>query len=132
MNESPILHMSFGLIFMHTSNKNIRGGFMSGQFIVPISRMPSVSTLKEAENKSSRVQSDVQIPFSDVFRDVYENLAEQQEISDRDALDLSLGNSDDLHNIMINSEAAAIALELTVQITSKALNAYNEIMRMQI
>ena len=94
--------------------------------------MPSVSTLKEAENKSSRVQSDVQIPFSDVFRDVYENLAEQQEISDRDALDLSLGNSDDLHNIMINSEAAAIALELTVQLTSKALNAYNEIMRMQI
>ena len=42
-----------------------------------------------------------------------------------------MGQTDDLHNIMINAEKAAIALELTVQVTSKAISAYNEIMRMQ-
>jgi flagellar hook-basal body complex protein FliE len=42
-----------------------------------------------------------------------------------------MGQSDDLHNVMIQAEQAALALELTVQVTSKAINAYNEIMRMQ-
>lgn len=102
------------------------------QFIVPISQMPPVSTLQETARKASQDRSNIEIPFADVFRDAFENLAEQQDISSRDALDLSLGKSDDLHNIMINSEAAAVALELTVQLTSRAVNAYNEIMRMQV
>ena len=37
----------------------------------------------------------------------------------------------DIFKVMINAEKAAIALELTVQVTSKAISAYNEIMRMQ-
>lgn len=101
-------------------------------FIIPISQMPSVSSLQQTEKINPVSAPDAEIPFSEVFKDAFENLAEQQEISSQDAFDLAFGNTDDLHTIMINSEIAATALELTVQLTSRAVNAYNEIMRMQV
>ena len=67
----------------------------------------------------------------DIFQDIITQAKETQAITDQDSLNLALGQTDDLHNVMINAEKAAIALELTVQVTSKAINAYNEIMRMQ-
>lgn len=72
------------------------------------------------------------MPFQDILQDVIANARETEAIAKQDAIDLALGNTDDIHNIMINAEKAAIALELTVQMTSKAVNAYNEIMRMQL
>lgn len=105
---------------------------MDGRFIIPISRMPSISELHEITRKSPESTGDVEVPFEDVFREMFGNLTEQQEISSNDSLDLFLGQTDDLHNIMINSEIAGLTLELTVQLTSRALNAYNEIMRMQV
>jgi flagellar hook-basal body complex protein FliE len=102
-------------------------------FIVPISQMPPVSSLQEASKiNPASAPAYAEIPFSDVFKDAVGNLQESQKTSAEDALDLALGNSDDLHTVMINSEIAATALELTVQLKSRAVNAYNEIMRMQV
>lgn len=42
------------------------------------------------------------------------------------------GDEVDLHNIVIAGEKARISLELTLQIRNKAMEAYQEIMRMQI
>jgi flagellar hook-basal body complex protein FliE len=103
-------------------------------YIVPISQMPSVSSLGVVtpKNENSSQPVGTELPFSEVIRDTYRNLSEQQEAASQDAFRLAFGQADDLHNIMISAEKASIALELTVQLTSKALNAYNEIMRMQI
>ncbi|NLM62233.1 MAG: flagellar hook-basal body complex protein FliE [Clostridiales bacterium] len=96
--------------------------------------MPPVSSLGAVtpKSESSSTTSKTELPFSEVIREAYRNLTEQQEIAAMDAFELALGETDDLHTLMINAEKASIALELTVQLTSKALNAYNEIMRMQI
>ncbi|MGI6578173.1 MAG: flagellar hook-basal body complex protein FliE [Eubacteriales bacterium] len=102
-------------------------------YIIPITQMPSVSSLEAATPQNeTNTSSGISLPFSEVIKDAYKNLAEQQEVTSQDAFKLALGESDDLHTIMINAEKASMALELTVQLTSKALNAYNEIMRMQI
>lgn len=45
---------------------------------------------------------------------------------------LSLGETDDLHTVMIQAEQTAAAVEFTTQLTSKAVNAYNQIMGMQV
>ena len=42
------------------------------------------------------------------------------------------GMNDNLHQVMIASEKADIALQFTIQIRSKLLEAYQEIMRMQV
>ncbi|SHJ59132.1 flagellar hook-basal body complex protein FliE [Anaerobranca californiensis DSM 14826] len=45
---------------------------------------------------------------------------------------LAAGENVDLHDVMIATEKANIALQLTVQVRNKAVEAYNEIMRMQV
>ncbi len=95
-------------------------------FIVPISPMRLESQIQTTQN-----QANVTNGFSNVLNQAIENVKESQQAADQSAQSLLMGQSDDLHNVMIQAEQAALALELTVQVTSKAINAYNEIMRMQ-
>ncbi len=46
--------------------------------------------------------------------------------------DLALGKSPPIHRVIIESEEASLALQLTLQMRNKAIEAYQEIMRMQI
>lgn len=46
--------------------------------------------------------------------------------------DLVTGKSVDLHDVMIAVEKASIALDLGLQLRNKAVEAYQEIMRMQV
>ncbi len=45
---------------------------------------------------------------------------------------LAAGEDIDLHTVMIATEKANIALQMTVQVRNKAVEAYTEIMRMQV
>lgn len=98
-------------------------------FIVPIAQMPSISELQAVPNMQASGPS---IPFAQVFEGALNNLKEAQAVSNIDAYNLAMGNVDDLHTVVINSEKAATALELTVQLTTRVVGAYNDIMRMQV
>lgn len=52
--------------------------------------------------------------------------------SDKKSLDLATGKSENLHDAMISFEKAETALKLMMQTRNKALEAYHEIMRMQL
>ncbi len=105
---------------------------MSDMFIVPISKMPSIDKVASVAESQQATQSGSSVPFADVFKGIIEEQQAAQAVSQQDAIDLAFGNIDDLHTVTINSERSAAALELTVQMTSRALAAYNEIIRMQI
>ena len=72
------------------------------------------------------------VPFSDLLEESMKNLQETRRISDQDAYDLAMGRADDLATIAIHSAQASTALELTVQIASRAVSAYKEILQMQV
>jgi flagellar hook-basal body complex protein FliE len=58
-----------------------------------------------------------------------------ERIGDEDALstlDLLTGNTDDLSDTMIATQKSELALDLTVAIRNKAIDAYKEIMNMQV
>ena len=57
---------------------------------------------------------------------------EADKLSDIDNAQLSLGNADDLAQIQINTLKAETMLQTTVQITSRVVNAYKEIMSIQV
>ena len=57
---------------------------------------------------------------------------ESQQAAAQDTYDLAYGNSADLHTIMIHSAMETTAVETVVQLTSRAVSAYKEIMQMQI
>jgi flagellar hook-basal body complex protein FliE len=52
--------------------------------------------------------------------------------SDNKATDLALGKTENLHESMVAGEKAETAFKLMVQFRTKAIEAYNEIIRMQV
>lgn len=55
-----------------------------------------------------------------------------QKDADAMSLDYVLGKVDNVHDVMIAQEKASIALQYTVQVRNAVMEAYNEIMRMQL
>ena len=100
------------------------------QFITPIQ---PIKPMTFSEVKSEAVgKSESGIPFSNVLKDAiseYENL---QQVTEQDGNSLALGEADNLAQIQINSLKAQAALQTTVQLTSRVVNAYKEIMQMQV
>lgn len=101
-------------------------------FIVPITPMQITAEIQKTNAVQQVNETASGASFSNLFQSAIDQLKEAEAVTQQDAKDLAMGNADDLHTIMINSTKYATALELTVQLASKAVNAYNEIMRMQI
>lgn len=70
--------------------------------------------------------------FLDIFRGLVDNVIDTNEQVDRDAIDLMLGNIDDLAQVQANIEKAAVAVDLLVTVKNEALSAYNTIINMQV
>lgn len=52
--------------------------------------------------------------------------------ADRQAELLATGELKDLHSVVLAAQKAELALQLTIQLRNKALEAYQEIIRMQV
>lgn len=100
-------------------------------FIVPISQMSSFAELQK-QTSDTQQAAGTHMPFADVLQDAVKTMQETQEVSRQDAYDLAMGRSDDLHSVMIHSTQASTALKLTVELATRAVNAYKEIMQVQI
>lgn len=101
-------------------------------FIVPISKLPSIGSLEQLGQVQPPEQKGTSVPFADVLSEAMQATLETKAQSEADAFDLAMGNMDDLHTMQINSAKAAAAMEFTVELTTRAVNAYNEVMRMQV
>ena len=70
------------------------------------------------------------------FLKALENAAEQVNSLQNDAASQSqlfaTGQTSDIHSVMIASQKATVALELTTQVRNKVLEAYQEVMRMSM
>lgn len=77
---------------------------------------------KTRENKSFGEILGSMLESANTYQKQYESLVTQQ-IS---------GDDVDVHDVAIAGEKAKISLELVLQIRNKALDAYQEIMRMQV
>lgn len=74
-------------------------------------------------------------PSSDNFAalvDAVGNLNEQMARNDQAIQAVALGETSDLHQVMMNMEKTRLTFELALQIRNKTLEAYQELMRMQI
>lgn len=82
--------------------------------------------------KQSDKVADGTVSFSDVLENV---LAEVNEIQKADIVSkqkLSIGEIDNFHDPMIAAEKADIALQFTAKVHGKIIDAYKEIMRLQV
>ncbi|MFY9381527.1 MAG: flagellar hook-basal body complex protein FliE [Eubacteriales bacterium] len=105
--------------------------------------MPEIDTsfVKSLENiygtakELLRTQTGAELGDSD-FADILSKAMSLTEETNKEnnllSLNLLSGNLDDLSSVMIASEKAEIALSLTVAIRNKAIEAYKDIMSMQV
>ncbi len=93
-----------------------------------------ISTLEELlHNKNNiNVVSENQIPFKSLLENAINNVKETDSNLKIEVQKLATGETDDLHNVNIASTKAALALDMVVQLRNKALDSYNEIMRMGV
>ena len=70
--------------------------------------------------------------FGDLVANGIQNVADSQAKADGLAQAAATGDLTDLHDYMIASSQAQLTTELTVTVRNKAVESFNEIMRMQI
>ncbi|MDL2232235.1 flagellar hook-basal body complex protein FliE [Ruminococcaceae bacterium OttesenSCG-928-L11] len=70
--------------------------------------------------------------FSEVLKSAVDNLENLEAVKNQDSYDLSIGNVDDLAEVMANSQKYELSLTLMVQMRNKLLDSYSEIMRLSI
>ena len=69
--------------------------------------------------------------FGNALTGAVDNLQQLQGTSDKLAIQAVTGNLDDIHNATLASTRAQVTLELVAGVRNKAVDAFNEIMRMQ-
>jgi flagellar hook-basal body complex protein FliE len=70
--------------------------------------------------------------FGNVVVNALENLEAMQDRADGLAVQAASGDLTDVHDYMIAATEASLATEYTVAVRNRAVEAFNEIMRMQI
>jgi flagellar hook-basal body complex protein FliE len=70
--------------------------------------------------------------FRDVFEGLIRNVEDAEAVAEADAYKLSIGELEDPHTAMIDAAKAELTLSTMVQIRNKVLDAYSEIMRINL
>lgn len=81
----------------------------------------------EKENNNKKTEA-----FSDLFREKLNQVNELQQDSQAMTASFAAGETDNIHDVMIASEKAKVAVNLTTAVQTKVIDAYNEIMRLQV
>ena len=106
-------------------------------FIVPISPLitplESVSRVFDAQEEIAESSGNAAVPtFMDVFSEIFNNAVDTNRQKQEDILQLMMGDTDNLEEIQANIAKAEIATELLVSVKNTVLDAYKEIMQMNI
>ena len=92
--------------------------------------MESMTPMGEDPKKKTYAVDANEASFLDIFKGMVDNVVETNE--QVDAIDLMLGNIDDLAQVQSNITKAGIAVDLLVTVKNEALSAYNTIINMQV
>ena len=103
---------------------------MATEFITPIQPLKfGVGGI--TADKSSIIEEGTAL-FKDVFSDAIQNVKDtQKNLEDKQYL-LATGQIDDAHTVPIAAADAQLSVDLLVQLRNKAVEAYNELMRISL
>lgn len=100
-------------------------------FIVPISN--NISPIESLFDKEEKVVSTESTPtFSDVFKNIFNEVEETQAQTQEDSIKLIQGDIDDLHTIYNNMTKATVAVETFVAVKNAAVDAYNQVLQISM
>jgi len=98
-------------------------------FIEPIQPVQGINELSKKTKIDGKENN---FGFKSVFDNVLKDYIDAENRVDEDVYKLSVGETDDLHNLMINTKKAEMSLDLFLQLRNKALDAYNDVMHIGV
>lgn len=93
-------------------------------------KLMPVTSSAGSSDLTGRVQGEKS--FSQFLSEALDNVNELQKNAEKASVDLTLGRIQDVSQAVIAAEKASIALQLTMQVRNKVVDAYQEVMRMQV
>ncbi len=115
--------------------KNSNQFLNSGSYLDQRSLKVDNALVDKNKDLNGSVVADNQIvgkSFSDTLNEAIKGVNQLQKSSDKAAQDLATGKTDNVADVMIAAEKADIGLRVMVQVRNKIIDAYNEIMKMQV
>ena len=101
-------------------------------FILPMSSIISGNSIGAVStslgNTAAAAESGASGGFKDILQDVINNVEETEAVTKTDAYNLSIGNMDDTHTMMLNTAKADVVLQTMVQLRNKVLESYQTVM----
>ncbi len=96
-------------------------------------------TLKEIRSNNHAIPNPAAAPtnpgektFADTLKDAVQSVNEAQKTADFKAQQLATGKTSDIADVMLASEKANIQFKLMTSVRNKIIEAYQEIMKMQV
>lgn len=99
--------------------------------IAPLSSLAPINPL-DKELNGSQLADQGNEDFTSFLKDALHKLENTQTEAEQVTTALVTGQTDDFHTPVIAMEKASLAMGLAVTVRNKVLDAYHEIMRMQI
>lgn len=96
---------------------------------------PTAAALKTKQVTNHSHDSDVRnitTSFAEMLNDALTSVEQQEKQVQALNMQFMAGQPVDVHDIMIAAEKAQLGLQLTVQVRNKVVEAYQEIMRIQL
>ena len=100
--------------------------------INPITPLKPITPIETQKTGLESVNSKQEQSFSAFLKQALNELDKTQAEAAQATVDLVTGQATDFHTLIIAMEKAGLALGLAVTVRNKVLEAYHEIMRMQI
>ena len=100
--------------------------------ISPIDINKSIISVPSVGKAEITKLADPATSFENTMKKAVGEVNNLQSDADKMAVNLVSGNLEDVHTAMIAMQKAKLALDLTIQVRNKVLEAYQEIMRMQV
>lgn len=95
----------------------------------------TASELRASQNESKTqtlAGQPGQVSFADMLKDAVGKVNTMQKTADTKMEQLATGKTDNIQDVMVATEQADIAMRLMVNIRNKVIDAYQEIMKMQV
>lgn len=111
-------------------------------FITPMNRIGSISDLNavsssnglstQGSNNTKNISNNGNGTFQNIFSGLIDNVTQTDKQLTEGQYLLATGQIDDTHTVPIESTKAQLSVDLLVQLRNKALESYNELMRINL
>lgn len=98
----------------------------------PFQLTTQTTQIQQRSNSLMNNTSTSKTSFADSLKQAINQVNQSQIESDKMTEALATGKNVELHDVMITAQKASVSMTLAVEVRNKAIEAYQEMMRMQV